>query len=111
MGEGFSELLNDPEYNDAIDVLASHSYKGKDATDQNIIDWAQNVAKFPEKEAWMTEYCTAGNQMGDLEIDRAIEAMRILTSRPGVGRYQLLVLVAWMGSEIFCQEPLPGSDP
>ena len=80
MGEGFSELLNDPEYNDAIDVLASHSYKGKDATDQNIIDWAQNVAKFPEKEAWMTEYCTAGNQMGDLEIDRAIEAMRILTS-------------------------------
>lgn len=80
LGHGFSALEENPEYADAIDIIASHSYKGKDATDQDVINYAANTAKYPDKEVWMTEYCTAGNQMGEKEIDRAIEASRILIS-------------------------------
>lgn len=80
LGEGFSELENDTAFADAIDIIASHSYKGKDATDQDIADYSANVKKFPDKEVWMTEFCTAGFLQGEKETDRAIEAIRILDS-------------------------------
>lgn len=87
-GDAFSELENDAEFADAMDILASHSYYNPTTLrKQDIDDYAAAVAKFPEKEKWQTEYSTAHNQTAALEIDRAIHAMRVFTTD-----------IAWVGN-------------
>lgn len=80
LGEGFTELEKDAEFYDALGIIASHSYLGKSATDEKFIDFMNNAAKYPDKEIWMTEFCTAAQIIRPLEIDRAIESARILAS-------------------------------
>ena len=88
-GEGFSELEQDKEFADIIDVFSSHSYHNPSYTQkQNIDDYVSATQKFPDKEVWQTEYSPAHNQEGQPEIVRALGAMRVFTTD-----------MAWMGTQ------------
>ena len=80
LGDGFEMLESDPEFNDALDIIASHSYIGTSATDETFAEYAENVEKYSdEKEIWMTEFCINKAGITD-EFDRAIKSTRVLTS-------------------------------
>lgn len=85
-GENASSFDEDPEYADAIDAIATHSYPYKQGTpDSAIIDFVAACDKYPEKDRWQTELCN-GNQWGATQVDRAILTMGTLNSDMVWGR-------------------------
>ncbi|MBW7458384.1 hypothetical protein K0U00_30520, partial [Paenibacillus sepulcri] len=77
IGQNFSALNQDPELNEAIDGLASHSYFAKGYDNDGVYQaYKQVVDLFPEKDKWQTEYSTLIS--GISEMDMAINAAQRL---------------------------------
>lgn len=81
LGENFEELDRDPEFADALDAIAVHSYiLPSSSQNKDMEDFIRNASKYPDKERWQTEFSTAHHLASELEIDRAISTMRVFSS-------------------------------
>lgn len=81
LGEGYSVLKTDEEFNEAVGAICTHSYVIQGYTkDEDVNQFVENASQFPDKDRWQTEFSNSSMLGRDKMIDRCIEAMRVFAA-------------------------------
>jgi len=80
-GNNFSQFANDQELNDALAIVAVHSYVHPGWTgDNDVRNWRTALDLYPEKQAWMTEFCTGAGLPTATMLTRTTDLAKVLSA-------------------------------
>jgi hypothetical protein len=85
LGDNFSQLAADPDLNNAIAALDTHSYhhQNQSVFSTNFKKWVQGASNYPAKDRWMTEFAHYASDNVTDEVDRTIITARTLAADIG----------------------------
>ena len=80
-GNNFIRFANDPELDAAIPIVAVHAYVHPGwTTDKDVQNWRTALDKHPEKQAWMTEFCTGEGIPSSTMLSKTMDLAEVLSS-------------------------------
>ncbi|MCL2771876.1 MAG: glycosyl hydrolase [Oscillospiraceae bacterium] len=80
-GNKFSQFAADPELNSAIPIVAVHAYVHPGWTsDNDVRNWRAALELYPEKQAWMTEFCTGEGLPSPTMLSKTMDLAEVLSS-------------------------------